>query len=171
MHRSWGNAIEVDEAFDRMGADVMRWQFSAASQPEPLVRLRPRARDQRRLLTLWNSAKFLADYANIEEWSPTWGDLASSPAGDLQPLDRWLVARTGALVEEATAGYELAGGERRPRFRHVRRGRVELVHPAVSAALLGRRRNGVADLWYALAQGIRVIARSCRSSATTSGAS
>ena len=27
MHRSWGNAILADEAFDRMGADVMRWMF------------------------------------------------------------------------------------------------------------------------------------------------
>ena len=27
MHRSWGNAIPADEAFERMGADVMRWQF------------------------------------------------------------------------------------------------------------------------------------------------
>src|SRR3712207_8743092 len=29
MHRSWGNAIEADEALDKMGADVMRWQFCA----------------------------------------------------------------------------------------------------------------------------------------------
>ena len=28
MHRSWGNSIDADEAFDRMGADVMRWLFS-----------------------------------------------------------------------------------------------------------------------------------------------
>ena len=27
MHRSWGNAIDANEAFDRMGADVMRWLF------------------------------------------------------------------------------------------------------------------------------------------------
>ena len=27
MHRSWGNSIDANEAFDRMGADVMRWQF------------------------------------------------------------------------------------------------------------------------------------------------
>ncbi len=31
MHRSWGNAIAVDEALERMGADVMRWQY--CSQP------------------------------------------------------------------------------------------------------------------------------------------
>ncbi len=41
MHGSWGNAISADEAFARMGADVMRWQYSAAAaEPEPAVRVR-----------------------------------------------------------------------------------------------------------------------------------
>ena len=74
MHRSWGNAIEVNEAFDRMGADVMRWQY--CSQPPSqnlLFGYGPAHEIQRRLLTLWNSCKFLVDYANIEEaWEPTW---------------------------------------------------------------------------------------------------
>ena len=30
MHKSWGNAIEFDEAADRMGVDVMRWMFVKA---------------------------------------------------------------------------------------------------------------------------------------------
>src|SRR5204863_134294 len=29
MHGSWGNMIEAEDAFARMGADVMRWQFCA----------------------------------------------------------------------------------------------------------------------------------------------
>ena len=29
MHGSWGNMIEAEEAFARMGADVMRWQYCA----------------------------------------------------------------------------------------------------------------------------------------------
>jgi isoleucyl-tRNA synthetase len=29
MHGSWGNLIEAEDAFARMGADVMRWQFCA----------------------------------------------------------------------------------------------------------------------------------------------
>ncbi len=107
MHRSWGNAIEVDEAFDRMGADVMRWQF--CSQPPSqnlLFGYGPAHEIQRRLLTLWNSARFLVDYANIESWTPTLGDLEDGPKGELQPLDRWLVARTQALIAETTAAYE-----------------------------------------------------------------
>jgi isoleucyl-tRNA synthetase len=107
MHGSWGNMIEAEDAFARMGADVMRWQY--CSQPPNqnlLFGFGPAHEIKRRLLTLWNSAKFLVDYANIEGWTPTWTDLENGPGGELQPLDRWLVARTNALVEETTAAYE-----------------------------------------------------------------
>src|SRR5919109_2335497 len=107
MHRSWGNAIEVDEALQRMGADVMRWQY--CSQPPSqnlLFGYGPGREIQRRLLTLWNCAKFLVDYGNITDWRPTWSDLEEGPSAALQPLDLWLVARTHALVAEATAAYE-----------------------------------------------------------------
>jgi isoleucyl-tRNA synthetase len=107
MHRSWGNAIEVNEALERMGADVMRWLF--CSQPPTqnlLFGFGPAHAIQRELLTLWNSCKFLVDYANIEDWRPEWDDLARGPVGELQPLDRWLVARTSALIEDATTAYE-----------------------------------------------------------------
>ena len=30
MHKSWGNAIDFDEAAERMGVDVMRWMFTKA---------------------------------------------------------------------------------------------------------------------------------------------
>jgi isoleucyl-tRNA synthetase len=107
MHSSWGNTIDAPEAFARMGADVMRWQF--CSQPPDrnlLFGFGPAQEIQRRLLTLWNSAKFLVDYANIAGFEPRSGDLERGPDGELAPLDRWLVERTGQLVAEATAGYE-----------------------------------------------------------------
>ncbi|GIU94082.1 MAG: isoleucine--tRNA ligase [Gaiellaceae bacterium] len=107
MHGSWGNMIEAEDAFERMGADVMRWQY--CSQPPNqnlLFGFGPAREIQRKLLTLWNSCKFLVDYANVEGWTPTWADLAGGPDGELEPLDRWLVERTRALVAEATAGYE-----------------------------------------------------------------
>ena len=107
MHRSWGNAIEVNDALDRMGADVMRWQYCAQPPSQNLLfGFGPAREIQRKLLTLWNSCKFLVDYANIEGWRPEWDELASGPAGELQPLDRWLLARTAALIENATTAYE-----------------------------------------------------------------
>jgi isoleucyl-tRNA synthetase len=160
MHRSWGNSIEANEALERMGADVMRWLFSE-QQPGQNIRFGygPANDVKRRLLTLWNSAKFLVDYGNIAEFRPRYSELTSPPEGNLQPLDRWLLGRTHQLVTDVAAAYE--------RF----------WTPAVVAAFEGfvddlsnwyirrsRRRFWDGEelalrvLWYALAQAIRVIA-------------
>ena len=98
MHRSWGNAIGADEALDRMGADVMRWQYCEQNPGQNLnFGYGPAGEVKRRLLTLWNSVKFFVDYANV---SP-----AGEP-GELEPLDRWLLARVEQLVAEAEDAYE-----------------------------------------------------------------
>ena len=105
MHGSWGNMIDAQDAFARMGADVMRWQYCAQPPDRNLLfGFGPAGEIKRRLLTLWNSVRFLVDYANVEQWRPSWEEL--EPSGDLRPLDRWLVERTHAFVAEATAGYE-----------------------------------------------------------------
>ncbi|MGH3081786.1 MAG: isoleucine--tRNA ligase [Gaiellaceae bacterium] len=103
MHRSWGNAIAVDEALDRMGADVMRWQFCEAV-PSQNIRFgyRPGREVSRRLLTFWNSVGFLITYANIEGFIPRYGE----PPTEGRPLDRWLVARTNAFLAQIEAAYE-----------------------------------------------------------------
>jgi len=107
MHGSLGNAIEADEAFERMGADVMRWLY--CRQP-PTQNLRfgfgPAEEVKRGLLTLWNSVRFFVDYANVENFRPRLEDLAQGPAGELRPLDSWLVSRTRRLVAEAGQAYE-----------------------------------------------------------------
>jgi isoleucyl-tRNA synthetase len=108
MHRSWGNAIPADEAFERMGADAMRWQF-CEQNPAQNIRFGygPANEVKRRLLTLWHSASFFVDYANVEGFRPRWDDLVSVPAGaDLRPLDRWLLARVQRLVGRCEEGYE-----------------------------------------------------------------
>jgi isoleucyl-tRNA synthetase len=112
MHGSWGNAISAEEAFARMGADVMRWQYSAQPPNQNLLfGFGPGKEIQRKLLTLWNSVSFLAQYANTSDFAPSVADLnATASAGDpwpgMQPLDRWLLARTARLIEDATRGYE-----------------------------------------------------------------
>jgi isoleucyl-tRNA synthetase len=105
MHKSWGNAIEAGEAFERMGADVMRWQYCAQPPNQNLLfGFGPGREIQRKLLTLWNSVKFFVDYANVDVFQPMWGDLPKE--SELRPLDRWLIDRTHALVRDATAAYE-----------------------------------------------------------------
>ena len=102
MHRSWGNSISADEAFDRMGADVMRWQFCEQNPGQNIkFGYGPANEVKRRLLTLWNSVKFFVDYANVAEaeWKP-------GGAHELEPIDRWLLSRTEQFVAEATDAYE-----------------------------------------------------------------
>jgi isoleucyl-tRNA synthetase len=107
MHSSWGNTIDAPDAFARMGADVMRWQFCAQPPDRNLLfGFGPGHKIKRKLLTLWHSAKFLVDYGRIAGFEPSLDDLEPGPLGELQPLDRWLVERTRQLVSEATAGYE-----------------------------------------------------------------
>ena len=102
MHGSWGNLIPAEEAFDRMGADVMRWQFCAQPPDRNLLfGYGPAHEIKRKLLTLWNSVKFLVDYGTIEDFRPRYEDLAGGPPVE-RPLDRWLVARADRLVREAT---------------------------------------------------------------------
>jgi isoleucyl-tRNA synthetase len=161
MHRSWGNSIPADEAFERMGADAMRWQF-CEQNPSQNIRFGygPASEVKRRLLTLWHSASFLIDYANIEEFRPRWDDLANVPANaELRPLDRWLLARTQALVARCEAGY---AEYETPRIAH----EVESFVDDLSNWYIRRSRSrfwggdetALRTLWVALAQVLRVMA-------------
>jgi isoleucyl-tRNA synthetase len=160
MHGSWGNMIDAEDAFARMGADVMRWQYCLQPPNQNLLfGFGPAHEIQRRLLTLWNSTKFLVDYANVAGWAPEWADLGEAPADELGPLDRWLVERTHALVAEATAGYEswLTVDVVRA---------YEAFVDDVSNWYIRRSRRRFWDgdpaalrtLWYALVQGLRTVA-------------
>ncbi len=112
MHGSWGNMISAEDAFARMGADVMRYQYSQQPPSQNLLfGFGPGKEIQRKLLTLWNSLSFFASYANTSGFSPGYADLAADwtsgdPWAGMRPLDRWLLARTARLIADATAGYE-----------------------------------------------------------------
>lgn len=108
MHGSWGNLISAEEAFENMGADVMRWMYAGHPPDRNLLFGYEGAYEvRRRLLTLWNSARFLVDYGNIEGFVPTYSDLEGALGGlDLTTTDRWLLARAGQAVEETSRGYQ-----------------------------------------------------------------
>ena len=60
MHGSWGNMIDAEDAFARMGADVMRWQFCAQPPDRNLLfGFGPAHEIRRKLLTFWNSTSVL----------------------------------------------------------------------------------------------------------------
>ncbi len=107
MHGSRGNMISAEDAFTRMGADAMRWQY--CSQPpsqDLLFGYQPGEEIKRRLLTLWNSVGFLIQYGNMADFTPEFADLDATPPEDWPWLDRWLGERTGQLVNEATEAYD-----------------------------------------------------------------
>ena len=106
MHGSKGNTIDAHDALEHMGADVMRFMYCSQAPAQGVRFGYAVAGDiKRRLLTLWNSVKFLVDYANIEGFRPRYEDL-DGPDGELEPLDRWLVSRTRQFVRETEAAYE-----------------------------------------------------------------
>ncbi len=157
MHGSWGNTIEANDAFDRMGADVMRWQFAAQPPDRDLLfGYGPAEEVKRKLLTFWNSVKFFVDYGNVAGFEPKWSALEPEPS---EALDRWLVERTHAFVVDATAGYErwLAVDVMRD---------FEAYLDDLSNWYIRRSRRRFWDedeaalrtLWYALVQTLRVLA-------------
>ena len=138
MHGSWGNMIQAEEAFERMGADVMRWQFCAQPPDRNLLfGFGPANEIKRRLLTLWNSVRFLVDYGRIEGFTPRLGRARRRRGTSARPLARRTLGPAGRRGDRRLRG--LPDDGRDARLRRVRRRRLELVHPPFAAAFLGRR--------------------------------
>jgi isoleucyl-tRNA synthetase len=114
MHKSWGNAIEFNEAAERMGVDVMRWMY-AKQRPEDNILFGYHTADEarRELLVLWNVLAFFSTYARLTGFVParaTVGVQAPDPGRSL--LDRWIVSRaaaTAAAAEARLADYDTRG--------------------------------------------------------------
>ena len=115
MHKSWGNAIEFDEAAERMGVDVMRWMFCRA-RPDDNIRFGWHAADEarRELLVLWNVYAFLVTYARLAGWAPGAAGGAMAVA-ERSPLDRWILSRIADLaarVEDRLRDYDAEAAAR-----------------------------------------------------------
>jgi isoleucyl-tRNA synthetase len=98
MHKSWGNAIEFNEAADRMGVDVMRWLYCRHKPDSNLLFGYGRADEVRRqfLIPLWNVYSFFVTYANIDGWTPGRGGNRAAAS----TLDRWIRARLDRVAAE-----------------------------------------------------------------------
>ena len=113
MHKSWGNAIEFNEAADHMGVDVMRWLYCAHKPENNLPFGYQRADEVRRqfLIPLWNMYSFFVTYANLDGWEPDReGFEPGCPEGPTPPsdniLDTWIVARLNQVAERCTASLQ-----------------------------------------------------------------
>ncbi|MGQ9677917.1 MAG: isoleucine--tRNA ligase [bacterium] len=96
MHKSWGNAIEVEEAVARMGADTMRWVFCRHNPSLNLLfGFKVGEEVKRKLLTLWNVYNFFITYAIIDRVNPS---TLAVKKEHLTPLDRWILSRLNNLI-------------------------------------------------------------------------
>jgi len=113
MHKSWGNAIEFNDAADKMGVDVMRWLYCAQKPENNLLFGYNRADEVRRrfLIPLWNVYNFFVTYANLDGWEPSGEKFVPgtpegrAPSSD-NPLDRWVLARINQVTDRCTVALE-----------------------------------------------------------------
>ena len=104
MSKSLRNYPDVNEVFDRDGSDAMRWFLMAS----PVVRggnlivteegIREGVRQF--LLPLWSTWYFFSLYANADGYDAEWRTDSSDP------LDRYILAKTGRLVSDVEAHLE-----------------------------------------------------------------
>jgi isoleucyl-tRNA synthetase len=102
MHKSWGNAIEINEGAEKMGVDIMRWLY-CTHDPATNVNFGygPAEITRRRFfLIFWNVYRFFVDYALADGWKPKKKLQVASPK--LQVLDRWVLSKLNSLVKLVT---------------------------------------------------------------------
>ncbi len=104
MSKSLRNYPDVNEVFDRDGADAMRWflMSSPILRGGNLVVTERGIRDSVRqvMIPLWNSWYFFTLYANAA------GYTARRSTSSTDPLDRYLLAKTRQYVEQTTAQHD-----------------------------------------------------------------
>ncbi|BDQ03942.1 isoleucine--tRNA ligase [Ignavibacterium sp.] len=100
MSKSRGNTVDPFDLFDKYGADTTRWYLVTNSPP-----WRPTLFDEEALVevqrkffgTLVNTYSFFALYANIDKFN--FSD-SLVPYGERPEIDRWIISKLNALVEE-----------------------------------------------------------------------
>jgi isoleucyl-tRNA synthetase len=112
MHKSWGNAIEFNEAASNMGVDTMRWLFCGQKPENDLWFGYHRGDDVRAafIIPLWNVYSFFANYARLDGWQPSGEFDPSYPEGSTPHsdnlMDRWILARLNQVVEKVSTSLE-----------------------------------------------------------------
>ncbi len=112
MHKSWGNAIEFNEAAGKMGVDVMRWQYCDHKPENDLLFGYHHGDEVRRqfLIPLWNVYSFFVTYANLDGWTLSPGDQGFDPQVPEGPtphssnlLDNWILGRLNQVLGTVTS--------------------------------------------------------------------
>ncbi len=100
MSKSLQNYPSVSEVFDRDGSDAMRWFLMSSSVLRggniSVTEEAVRSGVREFLLPLWSSWYFFATYANVAQEG---GYVAQWRTDSKDPLDRYILARTGELAD------------------------------------------------------------------------
>ena len=114
MSKSRGNAVDPWKVLEEQGADALRWYLYASSPPGNQKRFSQNLVDETLrdfFMTLWNTYSFFVLYANLDK-----PDLTQEvPVSERPEIDRWLVSKVNALVQEVTEnleGYDPTGSSR-----------------------------------------------------------
>jgi len=104
MHKSWGNAVWLDDALEKMGPDVIRHMFASQAITEPIRFGFEAARAvTRRFLTFWNVYSLFVTYANLDR--PPLQGPDSIPVHVAQ-LEQWLLSRLQATIAEVRLAFD-----------------------------------------------------------------
>ncbi len=105
MHKSKGNAIWFDDAAAEIGADVMRWMFSATNPATNMNFGHHLAHEEVRrfFLPIWNTYGFFVTYARLDGWTP---DGTDGDAESRTLLDRWILSRLDGLVGDVRSALD-----------------------------------------------------------------
>jgi len=98
MSKTKPNYVEFNYAADKVGTDLIRWNFTTASLGGNMKFGWPTLEDVRRkfYLPLWNSYSYLVMYAKMHNWDPTQYDADKTT----QLMDKWIISRTKKLTNE-----------------------------------------------------------------------
>lgn len=103
MSKSLGNIVVPEQAFDKYGADMIRYYFYSVNQPgEPKLFSEKEVVSLSRnlFLTLWNVFSFFMTYASVDQFEPT-GKTKSTHV-----LDNWILAKFGELANDMTSSLD-----------------------------------------------------------------
>ena len=105
MHKSWGNAVWLDDALEKMGPDVIRHMFASQTITEPIRFGFEAARDvKRRFLTFWNVYSLFVTYANLDRPPLQGPDYVPARVA---LLEQWLLSRLQATIAEVRLAFDL----------------------------------------------------------------
>ena len=148
MHGSWGNMIDADDAFARMGADVMRWQYCAQPPNQNLLfGFGPAEEIKGKLLQALELGARSSSSTATRRTGVRRGRTSGGPARGARTRSTagWSSGRGRSSARPTQAYEDTLSFNVVARLRGVCGRPLELVHPPLAAPVLGRRRGRAAD--------------------------